>query len=428
MKKLCYLFLLLFFSNLTFANWYIGISGGQSDYSDFTIEDLELSALNITKNDDKDFAFNLYLGKELNDYFNYEIGYLNIGKRLVDGNVSGATLSSEQKMEGISTSMLLKKEIFDGFTPYFRFGLTAGITDIKTNKGGNAQSVFQNPNNEKASIFGISPIYGIGLDFNVSDNLKIRADYMRIHDGLNDYINNIDNGYPEEDLDLITAGIQYNFGTEQSKPFLDNSYSIGFFVGKSELKDNLTSGYYNGPTWNLQTNTIRATVTGNFYDDNKDDFYKFSIYKKINNYQLEAYISSLGIFKSKSSTRGVTGSGNALTGAATRETTLVGISLGYKFNILDYINFVPKIGGAFSHTRDEIYNNLDFTGFNGSKRGPIVKHDEFIWTAGIDATYEFENEGITVALSYDYFNDIGDNSSLGESDVETVSVGLIKSF
>jgi len=161
MKHLYCLFFLFFFPNLTFADWYIGISGGQSDYSDFTIEDLELSALNITKNDDKDFAFNLYLGKELNDYFNYEIGYLNIGKRLIDGNISGATLSTEQKMQGISTSILLKKEVFDGFTPYFRFGLVAGITDIKTNKGGNAQSVFQNPNNEKASIFGLSSIVNV---------------------------------------------------------------------------------------------------------------------------------------------------------------------------------------------------------------------------------------------------------------------------
>jgi hypothetical protein len=409
------------------AQTYVGFGYGQSDHSKLTLKDREWESLTITSEKDRPNAFGFFIGERVNKNIAYELSYLNLGNNTLSGYAvsSGNTgyATSEIKIEGLGLSFLANYDV-GNFSPYVRLGLmyghmkTVGIVNDPT-------PIFQNPNSSTTTSDVIKPIYGLGLSYNLDKNFSVRIDHTIIKDVYTDYINNINNGYIKRDASITTLGILYQFdGQGKISEASGGKWSVGLSGGKSQTDARMTGGRYSGNIWNLQTNTLRnTTVSGNFTDDKSDTTYKLSLFKDTDKYEYEFYVATLGEFKSKSGTSGVTGGGNALTGAAQRTANAYGANMGYKFKPNDSFVLIPKVGLALVNTRDEIYNNLDFTGIGGAERGPIVKKNVFTPTIGLIVGYKL-NKTVELRGGVDYFDKTGSDSTLGKGSIATLSAGV----
>lgn len=409
------------------AQTYVGFGVGKSDFSNTTPKDREWDSLTISQNDQKPSAFGFFIGERLNKNLAYELSYINFGKEKLTGSTTSgsntATASSVEKTEGLGLSILANYDI-DNFSPYVRLGLMYAnkTSDITKN---DPAPLFQNPNNESASGSVIRPIYGLGLAYKLDKNFSIRLDHTIIKDAYVDYINNINSGYIKRDASVTTLGVLYQFdGQGKIATTSAGKWSLGVSGGLSRTDARMTGGRYSGNIWNLQTNTLRnTTVSGNFSDDKSDTTYKVSLYKDTDKYEYEFYIATLGEFKSRSATNGVTGGGNILTGSAQRTANAFGANMGYKFKLNEQLLIIPKVGLAVVNTRDEIYNNLDFTGVGGVERGPVVKKNVVTPTVGLTLGYQV-NKNLEIRGGVDYFDKTGSDATLGKGGVTTLTAGV----
>lgn len=409
------------------AQTYVGFGYGQSDHSKLTLKDREWDSLTITNEEDRPPAFGFFVGERVNKNIAYELSYLNLGTNKLSGYAvsSGNTgyATSEITIQGLGLSFLANYDV-GNFSPYVRLGLmygqtkTVGIVNDPT-------PIFQNPNSSSTTTNVFKPIYGLGLAYKIDKNFSIRVDHTIIKDVYTDYINNINNGYIKRDASITTLGILYQFdGQGKISESSGGKWSIGLSGGKSRTDARMTNGAYSGNIWNLQTNTLRnTTVSGSMTDDKSDATLRYSLYKDTDKYEYEFYVATLGEFKSKSGTNGITGGGNALTGAALRTANAYGFNMGYKFKPNEVFVIIPKVGIALVNTTDEIYNNLDYTGVGGSEKGPVVKKNVFTPTVGLTVGYKV-NKTVEIRGGVDYFDKTGSDSTLGKGSVTTLSAGV----
>jgi len=424
MKYLSTLLSLSLLAAPTLAQTYVGVGIGASDYSKYTVQDMEWDSLNLTDKKDRPTAFSLTVGERLNDYLAVELGYLNLGQRKINGTVSSgsdtASVEGKIRLQGIGLSVLANYRLGD-FSPYARLGLLYGHQTRTANKSGPAH-LFANPNNESSSYDVIRPIYGLGFDYHITDALALRVDHTIIHQASVDAIDNIDNGYIRRNASITTLGMLYQFGGKavSSTP---SKWSVGFAGGVSRTSARLTSGSYAGNIWDLGSQTVNAQVAGSMSDDKTDTAYRVSLFRDEGKLQYELYVATLGEFKSRSANDGITGGGNALTGATSRSANAYGLSAGYQFEVLPSVVVTPRLGLAVVSTRDEIYNSLDFAGVSGSARGPVVRKNRLTPTLGLTVGYQL-SKSVQFNVGIDYFDRTGDDAALGKGDVTTLAAGV----
>lgn len=408
------------------AQTYVGIGAGKADYSDFTLRDMEWDSLNVTQQKDKPTAFGLYVGERLNDYLAVELGYMNLGARKISGYVTSggntASLDGKTRLEGLGLSVLGSYRI-GGFAPYVRLGLMYGHQDRKVNKN-DPGLLFSNPNNESSTTDVIRPIYGLGVEYEFTEAVAVRLDHTVIHHASIDTINNIDNGNIRRDASITTLGLRYSFGDKPNQtPWGDSKWSMGLAGGWSKTSARLSGGGYNGNVWDLQTHTVNAQVAGGMSDDKTDTAYRLSLFRNEGRIEYEVYLATLGEFQSRSANDGITGGGNALTGATTRTANALGANIGYRFEPIKSLTIQPKLGLAAVHTRDEIYNNLDFAGVGGSAHGAVVRKTVLSPTAGLVIGYQL-TKSIEARLGYEHCFLSGSDTALGKGNVGTVLAGV----
>lgn len=408
------------------AQTYIGFGAGKADYSDFTLRDMEWDSLNVTQQKDKPTAFGLYVGERLNDYLAVELGYMNLGDRKISGYVTGggntASLDGKTRLEGLGLSVLGSYRI-GGFAPYVRLGLMYGHQDRKVNKS-DPGLLFSNPNNESSTTDVVRPIYGLGVEYEFTEAVAVRLDHTVIHHASVDTINNIDNGTIRRDVSITTLGLRYSFGDKTNKSLWgDSKWSMGLAGGWSKTSARLSGGGYNGNVWDLQSHTVNAQVAGGMSDDKTDTAYRLSLFRNEGSIEYEVYLATLGEFQSRSANNGIIGGGNALTGATTRAANALGGNVGYRFEPINSLSIQPKLGLAAVHTRDEIYNNLDFAGVGGSAHGPVVRKTVLSPTAGLVIGYQL-TKSIEARLGYEHYFLSGSDAALGKGHVGTVLAGV----
>ena len=439
-KRYIHLILFILFLNtfkteaFELKNLYYVLSAGEADFSEFTIDDAELTSLNTQKNKNKPNMFSITAGSKINRHLSLEFSYLDLGKTEYIGKLSGATLKNTKTKKGLAASILVYPLNNYSFNPFIKGGLTYGRVVSKTTKE-NAAGVFSNPNNETASGEGTGKIIGAGFDYKLNNKMNLRFSHEVIMDDNVDYINNIDNGYIEKDTKLTQLGIVYIPKKNINKigndfySSIKSDINVSAFVGKSKTSSRMSGGTYNGNTWNLSNNSVLAQVSGTMSDDKTDEYLRFSISKEYeNDYVGEIFLADFGSFKSRSSNRGITGSGNAMTGAATKSVYGAGFAAGKKFRVDNQkLSISPYIGFVFLRHNDEIYNNLDFAGLGGSSRGPIEKYTNATYTTGLSLNYNF-NDFSSIGLRYDYFGESGKKSTLGEGSLKGYGIGLSHKF
>lgn len=402
---------------------YIGLEVGKADHSKFSVNDMEWDSLSITKNDNHPTGWGLYVGHGINDYLSAELGYLNLGKKKVAGTDSGAVADGSIGIDGLALSLLVGKS-FGPIKPYARLGLMYERRQRDVTPSGNAAAVFANPNPDHSETSAVRPLYGVGVEAELSRSVSLRADYSVVKDAYVDYINNIDAGYIKRNVTLASLGLLYKFDSTPNGTALgDGKWSMGLAGGWSRTSARLTGGHYDGNIWDLRTNTVNSQVNGDMSDDKTGTTYRLSLFRDEGPYEFEVYLATLGEYRSRSAANGIVGGGNILTGAATRTANALGADVGYKLEPQPSLSIIPKVGLAAVKTRDEIYNNLDFAGVGGSARGPIVNQTVLSPTLGLTVGYQL-TKSIEARLGYEHYFRSGTDSALGKGAIATLSAGV----
>jgi len=414
-------------NNAQANDWYWGYGILTSDFSDFTLEDSEATSLTMSKHDQEPLGFSVFAGKAISPNVNFELGFESYGEQHSIGSLSGASIDSKTRTYAVYPSLVLKpSQSFSGITPFARFGFGLGWSESTSTKT-NAVGVFSNPNNESQNEIGAHLIYGLGASYQYSDNTAIRLEWKVNKDAQTDYINNIDNGYIERDFTNIGLQLVHNYDGKATASN-DSPYSIGVFYGSSTTDARMSGGSYSGNIYNLTTNSVRTTVSGAMTDDKTDASKRIVAFYPINkDLELELHAANYGVFKSRSSNLGITGGGNALTGAATRTATSINAQVAFPIELTERFEISPSVGVGLFYTEDEMYNNLEFDGVGGSDRGPQSTSTNLNPVAGLMGRLKLTNS-FDVALRYDYAHDVGHSSGMGKGNLSTVSIGLISKF
>jgi len=245
-----------------YGQTYFGATVGQADHSKYSVKDMEWDSLAITKNDNHPTGFGLYVGHGINEYLSAELGYLNLGKKKVSGNTGGAFANGTIGVDGLALSTLVGKK-FGIIKPYARLGLMYARSKRENTPSGNAAAVFMNPNHESFTKSTVRPIYGFGVETDITSNLSLRADYIVVHNAHVDYIDNIDNGYIKRDVSFASIGLLYKLdGKPGNSQLGDGKWAFGLSGGISKTSARMTGGNYNGNLWDLRTHTVASQVAG----------------------------------------------------------------------------------------------------------------------------------------------------------------------
>jgi len=438
MKHLYFLFCALILSNLAHAEdlakdidesdnkWFWGYGVLYSDFSDWTAEDAEASSLTFSKMDQKPLGLSVFTGVPINQNLDFEVAFEAHGRQESIGSASGATLKSVANTYGLYPSIILKpNNQFFGIKPYARLGFGVGVSETSTTKT-NAVGVFSNPNNTNETRVGSHLIYGFGAKYKYSDTTSVRLEFKVNRDGQSDYINNIDNGYIYRDFRTIGLHLVHGLNAENDNTNIAPlGYSLGVFRGTSKTDARMSGGNYSGNIYNLTTGAVVTTVSGSMTDDKTDVSNRVMLFAPLNEMlDIEMGVVQYGTFKSRSSNLGITGGGNALTGAASRSVTSFETSLSYPVLLTSKFEISPSIGAGVFYVEDEIYNNLEFNGIGGTDRGLQSILTKLNLVGGIMGSYSL-NEETELAIRYDYASNVGHSSGLGKGGLSSISLGII---
>jgi OOP family OmpA-OmpF porin len=166
--------------------FYIGATVGQSKVKDFC------GGIGVSC-EDTDTALRLLGGYQFNRNFALELGYSQLGEASISSGGLFAKVEATA-WELVAVGML---PVADRFSIYGKIGMYRADSDFSTNIvfPGIPQS-FSESNNDLT--------FGFGLQFDISRNFGVRAEYQRYQDVGGPEIG-------ESDLDVMSIGVVYRF-------------------------------------------------------------------------------------------------------------------------------------------------------------------------------------------------------------------------
>lgn len=173
------------------AQPYLFASLGQSD-ADLSTGDVVPSGLGLNSSmDNKDTAWKIGAGLKLNQYFAFEAEYVDLGEvsfRATDGNNN---LGFNAGTEGYGLNGVLTMPL-DSFSLFAKLGYHRLETDFDLSVNG--FDVISDSQTEWVTSFGV------GGGYNLGERVTLVAEFERYRDVGDEY-----------DVDLLSAGIRYNF-------------------------------------------------------------------------------------------------------------------------------------------------------------------------------------------------------------------------
>ena len=169
------------FFDLTLAP-YVGVGVGKSQ--------ADITCPASTSCDDKDTAYKLYGGLEVNEFMSMEFGYVDLGKSTYSGAVSGKRDTRGMSVQLVGTYSL---------SPKFTLLGKGGFGILHTEVDGTVVA-----SNSEADT-DLEWSLGLGAQYNFTKNVGMRVEWER-------YFNVGDASTTgEADVDLITAGVIFKF-------------------------------------------------------------------------------------------------------------------------------------------------------------------------------------------------------------------------
>jgi OmpA-OmpF porin, OOP family len=174
---------------------YVGASVGQSKAKD-GCTGLDPSNGFVGSCKDTDTAFKVYGGAHFTRNWGAEIGYAYLGKTKADGIFLGTPLSAEVKVSGIYLDGTGTLPIGDKFSIFGKLGAFAWFLDSNASISGFGTG--------SDSANGVCLTYGIGVQFDITKSLGLRAEWEEFNK-----VGNNDTG--KSDVSFGSVGIVYKF-------------------------------------------------------------------------------------------------------------------------------------------------------------------------------------------------------------------------
>ncbi|NHZ88528.1 OmpA family protein [Massilia sp. CCM 8733] len=195
------------FVNPEWANsaWYIGAGLGQSRANidnerltrSLTANGASLSSFKV---DERELAYKLYVGKQLNRYFALEAGFFDLGKFGFDATTSqNGRLVGEAGFRGVNMDLVGQLPLSERFSVLGRVGMN--YAKASTHFSGNRLFAVTNPNPSERKLNAKA---GLGLEYKFSEALALRAEVERYR--VNDAVGN------RGDVDLASVSLVYKLG------------------------------------------------------------------------------------------------------------------------------------------------------------------------------------------------------------------------
>ena len=168
------------------AQAFVGASVGQSDID----EDITAGLITSGSTDSKDTAFKLFGGYMFNRHFGVEAAYVDLGEASYSGDFVGAPVTGGKvETSGFGVSALGSYPVTEQFSIFGKIGIFFWEAEASDTTGGIPFS---------AKTDGTDVSFGVGVNFNFTQNLGVRAEWERF-------------ALDEVDADLISIGIQWRF-------------------------------------------------------------------------------------------------------------------------------------------------------------------------------------------------------------------------
>ncbi|AXH11275.1 outer membrane beta-barrel protein [Halarcobacter bivalviorum] len=179
----CALLLVVTLAQAENNNWYLGISAGQAKV------DTGINTTSSTESlDEKDTGYKIFGGYQFNKYLATELYYSDLGTVTYKDSASSLNLEADIKSYGITG--VVSYPIHKHIKPFLKAGLQhwkgkiTGTNDINENS--------------KIKGDGNKPIYGLGINFPITESISIRTEYEVIK-------------LDESDSKFLSAGFVYRF-------------------------------------------------------------------------------------------------------------------------------------------------------------------------------------------------------------------------
>jgi len=173
------------------AGWYVGLSVGQSQAAD-TCE-------GIPGCDDKDTAFKIFGGYQVNRNFAIEGGYTDLGKVTINVSGPGGNLNANIKAnawEVVGVGML---PLADRFSLFGKIGLYRGEVE-----GTGSGVVLGTPISLSGKDTNTDLTFGVGVKFDITNNFALRGEWQR-------YSSMGGSDVGESDVDVLSVGVAFKF-------------------------------------------------------------------------------------------------------------------------------------------------------------------------------------------------------------------------
>lgn len=166
---------------------YVGASAGQATS--------DISCPAATTCDDKDTAWKIYGGLEVNEYISMEVGYVDMGKVSYSGAKTGSREVNGMTLQLVGTYAL---------NPSFSLMAIGGMNILNAEVNG---TIAGTPTNNTGDT-DVAWSLGLGAQYNITPSVGIRAQWERYFEvGSSSY----NGGTGEADVDLLSAGVVYKF-------------------------------------------------------------------------------------------------------------------------------------------------------------------------------------------------------------------------
>ncbi|WP_334189882.1 outer membrane beta-barrel protein [Noviherbaspirillum sp.] len=187
------------------TGWYAGANVGQSRAK---IDNERISssllgsgyATGSMTNDNRDTAYKIYGGYQINKNFAVEGGYFNFGEfGYTATTVPAGSLNGNIRVQGLNLDLVGILPITEKFSAFGRVGVN--YAEARDSFRGTGAVRVSNPNPSKRDT---NYKFGVGVQYAFTDALAVRAEAERYR--INDAVGN------KGDIDLVSIGLVYRFG------------------------------------------------------------------------------------------------------------------------------------------------------------------------------------------------------------------------
>lgn len=191
------------------GDWYVGAGGGWSNYNGSPVDlnpTLAKETYTITRYDDTGTGWKIFAGYQFHTNFAVELAYTELGKYSFDANVSGGpagtgTEYSEVKPTCWSLSLVGIVPLSQNFSLLGKAGVCRWDDRFRGWEVSSLPGSPPTPYPDTPQSKGTDLTYGLGLRYDFTRNLGLRAEWERFENVTHD----------RSSADLWSLSLQYSF-------------------------------------------------------------------------------------------------------------------------------------------------------------------------------------------------------------------------